>query len=106
MTTHNGCMQKSYYIVPAGVTNVNADVTGIKVYPNPTSDNINVDISTNILGDNIQVEVLNMLGQKMNSVMAVNHKATINVASMPSGVYLIDCTRDGVKIGTARFVKN
>ncbi len=104
MTTNNGCMQKTYYIVPAGVTDVN-DVTGIKVYPNPTSDYINVDINTNINGD-IQVEILNMLGQKVDMVKAIDHKAKISVTSLPSGVYLIGCYRDGVKIGTARFVKN
>ena len=106
MTTHNGCMQKTYYNVPTGVTDVNAGFTGIRVYPNPTSADINVEVSTNINGNNIQVEVLNMLGQKVTTVAAENHNAKINVSSLPSGVYLVDCYRDGVKIGAARFVKN
>ncbi|MFI5196044.1 MAG: T9SS type A sorting domain-containing protein, partial [Chitinophagales bacterium] len=105
MTKLNGCMQKTYYNAPNGVTDINADVAGIKVYPNPANDNINVDINTKIAGD-IQVEVINMLGQKVSTVTAVNHKARINIASLPAGCYLVDCSRDGVKIATAKFIKN
>ena len=105
MTTHNGCSQKSYYNVPTGITNVNAGVTDVKIYPNPTNDFINVDINTTVAGD-IEVQVLNMLGQKLNTTPATDHKARINVASLPAGVYLVDCYREGVKIAAARFIKN
>ncbi len=105
MTTHEGCSQKSYYNAPAGVNNVNEDITDVKIYPNPANDVINVDVITKA-GGKIEVEVLDVLGQKVNAVTAVNHKATINVANLAAGVYLIDTYRDGVKINAARFVKN
>jgi hypothetical protein len=104
MTNLNGCMQKTYYRVPAGVTEIN-EVSGINVYPNPTNDNINVDINAKI-GGKIEVSVINMLGQKITTVTAVDHKAKISVSSLPSGCYLIDCYRDGVKLAAARFIKN
>jgi hypothetical protein len=75
------------------------------VFPNPATNVINVDINTLVSGD-LTVEVSNLLGQKLNSVSANGHKAQISVADLPSGVYLVDCFSDGVKIAAARFIKN
>ena len=105
ITTLHGCTQKTYYNSPLGVNEVNADIADIKVYPNPTKDNINVEINSSIEGK-MHVELINLLGQKLNTVDAVNHKATIDVSNLPGGCYLVDCYRDGVKIATSRFIKN
>jgi hypothetical protein len=89
-----------------GVTNVNqAGTADIKVYPNPAVDEINIEINTSIDGD-VAVEILNILGQKLASAAITGHSATMNVASLPAGCYLIDCYRDGVKLTTAKFIKN
>ena len=66
---------------------------------------VNVEINSLVNGD-INVEVSNMLGQKINNVMATDHKAQISVAGLPAGCYLVDCFSDGVKIAAARFIKN
>lgn len=105
MTTLNGCTQKTYYNVPMGVTNVNTDAASVKVYPNPANANINVEINTLVDG-NIQVEVMNLLGQKVSAAEATDRKATINVANLASGCYMVNCYREGVKIATAKFIKN
>ncbi len=104
-TSHGGCLQKTYYNTPTGITNINEEIAGIKVYPNPATNNINVEINTAI-GGNIQVEILNLLGQKLNTTQAIDKRATINIAGLPAGYYLVDCYRDGMKIGTAKFIKN
>lgn len=106
ITERNGCKQKSYFNSPLGVNDLaTAEVADLKVYPNPTQDNVNVEINSSIDG-NMQVDLLNMLGQKINMTKAVNHKATIDVSSLPAGCYLVDCYRDGIKIATSRFIKN
>lgn len=105
ITTLNGCTQKTYYNAPLGVNDANADIADVKVFPNPTKDNINVEISSSIDGK-MQVQLFNLLGQKLSVVDAVNHKATIDVSNLPGGCYLVDCYRDGVKIATSRFIKN
>jgi len=106
ITNHNGCMQKSYYNGPLGINDVNAsDIGEMKLFPNPTKDNINVEIITTTGGE-MQVEVLNLLGQKLTTVPAINQKATIDVSALPGGCYLIDCYRNGIKIATSRFIKN
>ncbi len=83
ITTHGGCMQKSYYNVPTGITNINTGgAAGLKLYPNPASTVLNVDISTDATAGNMEVRVLNMLGQQLNSVQAADNKAQINVAAL------------------------
>ena len=104
MTNLNDCMQKAYFDDPAGITNLNNDAE-LKVYPNPANEVVNVEINSSVNG-NMQIEVLNLLGQRLDVQTVVNHKASINVANLPNGVYLINCYMDGNKIATSRFIKN
>jgi len=106
ITNKNGCMQKTYYNSPTGITNINTgDEASIKVYPNPTTEVLNVDINTTVSG-NYELKVVNMLGQQLSTTVAVDHKARIDVAGLPSGCYLVDCFRDGVNVTAVRFIKN
>ena len=105
MTTSGGCLQKTYYSVPTTVQNINSGDAGISVYPNPASSFINVTVSSSIKG-NVQLEVLNMMGQKVNNVPATDNKAVIDIASLPAGSYLVTCYSDGIKIASARFIKD
>ncbi len=104
LTTSGGCLQKTYFYIPTGVQNVN-NVAGITVYPNPASSIINVTIGSSVLGKT-QIEVLNMIGQKITSVEANDNKATIDVAGIPAGSYLVICYNNGIKVATTRFIKN
>ena len=106
MVTHNGCMQKAYQTAPTAVTNVNNTATEVKIYPNPANDVINVDINTTVTGGDKEVEVLNLLGQRLYTVPVVNNRAQVNVSGLPGGTYLINCYRDGVRIQSAKFIKN
>jgi hypothetical protein len=105
MTTKNGCQQKSYYNAPTGVTELNGGLVDMKVYPNPATQIVNVEINSAVVGE-LSVEVLNMLGQKIATQAVNNHKAALSVSELPAGAYLVDCYRDGVKIATTRFIKN
>ena len=106
MTNHNGCFQKTYFNVPLGVTNVNeGNGVNLKLYPNPATDYINIEINSAITG-NIQLNVMNMVGQRITTVEMSNHSANIDVTSLPAGVYLVDCIQNGVKIANSKFVKN
>jgi hypothetical protein len=102
--TADGCYKKSYYNAPTAITELN-NTAGIKLYPNPASDNLNVEINTAATG-NVRIDVLNLMGQKVNSVQSADRAATFNVANLPAGYYMVDCYIEGVKIGTARFIKN
>jgi hypothetical protein len=106
ITKKGDCMQKSYYNTPLGVKPVNnGDATSMKVYPNPATELINVEINSGVSG-NVSVDVINLMGQKLTSAAVNNNTATLSVAQLPAGVYLVECYRDGVKLATTRFIKN
>jgi len=104
ITWHNGCMQKTYYNAPTGVTEL-TDAINIEVYPNPATDLLNVDINTRA-GGKFELEVVDVLGQKISAVTVVNHKAKVDISGLTPGMYMIACYRDGVKVNATRFIKN
>ena len=105
ITQRAGCEQKSYFIVPTGVKDVTASMGDMKLYPNPSNAFVNVEIS-NTSGGKYKIDVVNMVGQKVLSEDMSGQKATFDVANLTSGVYFVNCYRNGVKFATAKFVKN
>ncbi len=105
ITNNNGCMQKTYFNRPTAITDVNDIAVDMKVYPNPATDMVNVEISTTVSGK-LTMEVYNLMGQKIQSVEAMNNKAQINIGNLPAGAYVVDCYNDGMKVAAARFIKN
>ncbi len=105
ITGKEGCSQKAYYNRPTGISNINAGESSLKVYPNPASDVVNVEMNSSVNG-NYDVEVFNMLGQKLTTQSLVNHRASINVATLPAGFYVVECHLNGEKVATTRFIKN
>ncbi len=106
MTTTGDCSNKAYYNGPVStaVTDINSGIE-LKVYPNPASAYVNVELS-GVAGGKVSVSVMNMLGQEITRVSAVNNKAVIDASKLASGIYVVDCYRDGLKTGTAKFIKN
>ncbi len=108
ITNRGGCTQKTYFRTPGttnGIYNVNAGQLEMKVYPNPAAQFINVEL-LNIGTGSVNIAVTNMLGQNVSSMTATDNKAKIDVAGLPVGCYMVDCYRDGIKIATAKFIKN
>jgi hypothetical protein len=105
ITDNGGCKVKTYFNKPTGVTEVNEAAISMKLYPNPASDYVNVEISETVKGE-ISMEVFNLMGQKIQSVKAMNNKAQINIGNLPGGAYIVDCYSDGLKVAAARFIKN
>ncbi len=104
MTTAGSCMQKTYYLTPTVVTDVN-NATSITIYPNPADNVVNVKINTNNTAA-VEVVVYNLVGQKLSTVMATDNKVSVDVAALAAGSYLIICNQEGIKIGGATFIKN
>ena len=107
ITNYNGCMQKTYYNTPAGVQQIAATNPGeMKVYPNPASGILNVEIQDAHAGSRYTADVRNSIGQEVKSIVLSDHKGAIDVTELPSGIYFIDCYSSGVKISSKKFVKN
>jgi Secretion system C-terminal sorting domain/PKD-like domain len=104
-TSRNGCVQKTYYNTLLAVSNVQPGNANITVTPNPASGLVTVSIS-GAQGNTTEVAIVNMLGQTLKTLTASARNINFDVADMPAGCYLVNCAQDGVKIATARFIKN
>ena len=70
----------------------------ISIYPNPTSDTVNIDSSSSQL----KVVVFDILGKQVLNKPNTN---SVDVSSLSKGAYFIKVS-DGIKSSTKRFVKN
>ncbi len=104
-TKADNCMQKTYYNAPTGVADLNTAAAEMRVFPNPASEVVNIEVSRFVSGK-ITFDVFNMLGQHVQNATATDNKASIGIAELPAGAYVIDCYSDGVKVAAARFIKN
>jgi hypothetical protein len=104
-TVKNGCTQKSYRVKPTGIVEINTAEIALKLFPNPASQFVNVEISTTDY-NNMKLEVFNMLGQQIGAESVSGSTSQIDVAALPVGAYIVDCVQNGVKVASARFVKN
>jgi hypothetical protein len=79
-------------------------IQGIKLYPNPATDLVNINISSDLLPDSFIV--YNSIGQIMFSKKVENSSdLTINTSAFSQGVYFIQITKENEQ-KTLRFVKN
>jgi len=84
--------------LPTSITQVTTG-TSIKVYPNPATDQIVVE---NLNGG--ELSILNVNGSVMIRQNVVNNKTTIDVSSLPGGVYILK-TVNNANTATIKFTK-
>ena len=75
--------------------------TEVAIYPNPTNSTLTVESDSPVR----EISVYELTGRTMMTIENCSSIVTINVVSLPRGIYLLRAvTENGVK--TARFVKN
>ncbi len=90
---------------PGAVTGVSkvADVTTVKVYPNPSSGMFNVELGN--VNDNPQITIYNVLGQQVYYSRLTNVQTSINLSAQSKGVYLYRVMNaSGSSVSTGRLV--
>lgn len=75
----------------------------IQIYPNPATDQIHINTSLP-LDDTYTIKIYNAIGQIVYHAPAVTSK-NINIASYPSGIYLIYIEQSGAVTYSKRFLK-
>ncbi len=64
--------------------------SGLSLYPNPVQKGIPLQIQFNTLSANLEINVYNILGQKVLSQKVGNHRFfQLNTSSLSTGIYLI-----------------
>jgi hypothetical protein len=82
------------------VVNISEDLISA-IYPNPAVDKIYVDLKNEAPA---KIEIVNILGQVVVSDQTSSIKASINVATLPAGVYIVRVKQNS-RTQTAKFVK-
>lgn len=70
--------------------------TGIKIYPNPTTNIINVELDQSIKTDsNIKAILYDSKGTEIQLIEIINSTAKIYVEDLPTGIYILSLSIDG-----------
>lgn len=69
-----------------GINDYLLSKTNLNLYPNPSSDNINIEANTTIEN----VEVLNLMGQSVYTKTVNQENFNTNLNHLPKGIYLIN----------------
>lgn len=66
----------------------NIHTSNVKIYPNPFSGYTTLEISQNLLKNNINVIIYNMLGQEVKRINTIGNQTTyLSFEDLPTGVY-------------------
>ena len=84
-----------------------ATIDNINLYPNPNNGQFTVSIANYEVGITNNVEIYNMLGQKVYSQSNIHNPTfNINISSEPNGIYLIRILdKDGNLVSQKKVVK-
>ena len=95
-------IEYSFYVDQSNVTNVIGDgdlQTGVYIYPNPTKENISIRV--NNFNGNIQTEVYDLLGHRLQST----NETTISLQDYARGIYLLKVTY-GDRVEEIKVIKD
>ncbi|PZR02637.1 MAG: hypothetical protein DI539_27410, partial [Flavobacterium psychrophilum] len=76
----------------AGINDNNISL--FNAYPNPASDYVNLKLS-NTDGDGFEVTVIDMLGKTVFKNSYTANEASLNIASLNTGIYFVSITANG-----------
>lgn len=89
--------------VALGVNPVSLTNDAIKLYPNPTSNVLNIQNNTD--DTNASIEIYSINGVNVKSFKATESLTTISVSDLQTGVYFVKVTTNN-QVGNYKFIKN
>ncbi len=106
LVTKNGCTQKYYYNMPVSATPTLVKTNqSLTLYPNPTTDRINILINGTI-SDHCRLVLSNMMGAVLLQRIVTENKTELSISDLPSGFYNIAVYNGNENIGHATLIKN
>ncbi|MGJ8591030.1 MAG: T9SS type A sorting domain-containing protein [Aquaticitalea sp.] len=73
------------------------------IFPNPTSNILTIE---NPFSGNIQLRVINQLGQMVVEQQQITERGSLDVTALSKGLYLLSITSEDGKSQTIKFIKN
>lgn len=77
----------------------------IKVYPNPTTIEISIDLKTHST-EKHDINIYSVFGQKIKTIREVNDIITVDISDLIDGIYFIVITNGQDKQWTKKIIKN
>ena len=77
------------------------EITGIRIYPNPTNDELNIELES---GAKMDVRIIDLTGNEVASKVA-NGSMKFSINYLQAGIYLVEVVSEG-KSGVQRIVVN
>ncbi|MCB0508694.1 MAG: PQQ-dependent sugar dehydrogenase [Chitinophagales bacterium] len=108
ITDINGCKATSETLpILTNIKNENSSIKHFSLYPNPTSNTLNVDIRF-YESKKVLIKIINSIGQVISSTQ-INGKEiskTISLQHLPNGIYQVSIFTDEVQLSSKTFIKN
>lgn len=88
-------------------SNILNDEKGITIYPNPTHDYINIDLSE-FEYDNLEIEITDITGKTIRKIDTIieTEVLKINVEDLKSGIYFINLLENSKRVSTHKIIIN
>ncbi len=96
-----GCDPDIAFGFPTGTDDVYEVPPDLLIYPNPTSQEINIQLEQRPIAP-ITISIYNALGSKMKQHILNDQQTTIDIQSYPAGVHLIEDNESNI---TTKFIK-
>ena len=87
------------------IENLNKDYYSFSIYPNPTTDNVNISINSKIDFSSAKINIYNNLGQKVSNSIIQEKNSKIDVSYLPKGFYLVSITIDDANYFERLFIE-
>ncbi len=103
VTDNNGCSEVQVFTVDGNLAVEDVEVSNLKVYPNPASEFVNVELAN---GGSYDVIITSVKGDvvmrsTMNASTGIN---TVDVSELASGSYIIKMTDESNAVSISEFV--
>ena len=108
LQTIHGCdsIVTLHLTIETGINDHNLN-TSMNVYPNPTSDKVNVQLTEyESQSNNMEIQLFDIYGKLLQTVPASNENLQINLSSYAQGVYFIKAVVEGNVLAVRKVVKN
>jgi hypothetical protein len=96
ISNSTGCVDTSDCVTLTNVGINEAELVGVSLYPNPTSDVLNIDKGSN---ESLEITITNNAGAVVYQSNTQNQITTINMSNMANGLYLVSLKNElGIKV--------
>ncbi len=103
----NGTIDIGCYEFATTLKNISFESKTVKIYPNPTSETINIDLKDKIT-TNFEIVFYNAVGQQIKIISEITNQdlLTFNISELDSGIYFISKFEGKNETYLGKFVKN